>query len=131
MTDLAADHRPVFNFCMAFVASATGYAALPDPVKPMFMDQLPGPGKSWPECWVNIGELVFANREDCNAEALRLGAQCAFICRMNGFSTLGSDRGWKVQQALQREAGDTAAEGSTWPDPAADPDPLEAWIPPA
>jgi hypothetical protein len=132
VTTFSADHRTLYDLCMTFVASPTGFAALPEAVRTMMAGQLPGrPGGSVVDSWVNIGELMFANRADINDDAHRLGAQCAFMCRMNGFSTLGGERGWAVQQALQREAGDEPPAGAAWPDPGDDPDPLEAWVPPA
>ncbi len=65
---------------------------------------------------------VLANRQTLPPEALRLGAQMAFVCRVNGRHGLGDGRGWAMQQALQRDAGDPAPEGLNWPDPSADPE---------
>ncbi len=122
MTDFSADHGPNARACVVFSRSAA-FAQLSPRLQAAIDALIPGMGKSNVDCFVGLAELAFANRQALPPEALRLGAQCAFICRINHWHGLGDGRGWALQQALQRDAGDPPNAGAPWPDPVADPEP--------
>ncbi len=127
MTDFSADHGPNVRACIEFALSPA-YAGLSDAQKAAIAALLPGMGRSNVVCFAGLAELIFANKASLPPEALRLGAQMACVCRLNFWHGLGDGRGWALQQALQRDAGDDPPDGMSWPDPAADPEPNQAQL---
>ena len=119
MTDLSADIGPNVRALMTLISSPA-FAGLDAGLKAQMLDHAPNIGSPVVH-FVALAELVYANRASLPAEVQRFGAQAAFLCRSNSWYGLGEGRGWAIQQALQRDAGDEASPGSAWPDPAADP----------
>jgi hypothetical protein len=78
--------------------------------------------------FANIAELMFANIATVGDEGRTLGAQCAHICRMNNWHSLGDPRGLGVVKAFKRELGEDPPDGETWPDPADDPAAADEWL---
>ena len=71
---------------------------------------------------VDGAELIFARREDLDADQLRLGAGLISFATENGWHGLAADgRGVGILRALRRDAGDEPVNGD-WPDPADDPE---------
>lgn len=119
MTNLSADIGPNVRAYLTLISDAA-FVGLSDEVKEQVLEHAPNVGSPVVH-FVALAELIYAARATLPAEALRFGAQAAFLCRSNAWHGLGDGRGWAIQQALQRDAGDEAAPGSPWPDPADDP----------
>lgn len=128
MTDLSQSLAEVNGYIVGFAVSATGAGALPDAIREKFIAQVPVTNVSPVTSYANIAELVFANKAALNADAKRLGAQCAYMGRMEGWAVLDPTRALGIQQALQREVGDSAPLGGSWPDPSTDPEVQPGWV---
>lgn len=120
MTEFSADLGPNVRAYLGFVTSPA-FAALPGELRERILEEAPNVGSPVVH-FAALTELLYAERANLPLEGKRLGAQVAFLCRVHGFHGLGSGRGWAIQQAMQRDAGDPPPDGHAWPDPAADPD---------
>lgn len=73
---------------------------------------------------VGCAELLFARRDELDAETLGLAAGLASFATENGWHGLASDdRGIGMVLSLRRTAGDKAPAGD-WPEPKHDPMPI-------
>ncbi len=129
MTDFSADLGPNARAYAALI-SGPAFAAAPGPLRERILDHAPSIGSPIVH-FVALTELVYANREGLAPELLRFGAGCAYLCRVHRWHGLGEGRGWQIQQALQRAAGDAPPQGSPWAAPANDPAPADGFFIPA
>ena len=124
MTDFSADIGPNVQAFAELIAGAA-FAGVTDPLRGELLELAPNVS-GFSVTFSRLAETIYAAKATLPADVLRFGAQAAFICRTHRWNGLGDGRGWALQQALQRDAGDAAPEGSSWPDPSADPTPVVA-----
>lgn len=79
---------------------------------------------------VKSAEALYAVRDELPEAALDMAAQLAQFAALNGWHEM-SARGMAIAAALQRQAGHEPPGGTSWPDPADDPEPSSEFIPPA
>ena len=91
MPEFSADHGPNVRACHGF-ARTPAFAALPEALQTRIDGLLPDLSKSNVVCFAGLAELIYANRQTLPPEALHLGAQMAFVCRVNGWHGLGDGR---------------------------------------
>lgn len=88
-----------------------------------------GTGSSPVDLVVHFTEAVFANRQSLPADGLALGASCALLIETTGFHNRLDGRAAAMIPALRRDAGEEPAPGTSWPDPAEDPEPKAGFLP--
>ena len=135
--DLLNSHATVLGAIDAF--GLEHGAALPDDLRTkLIAAQASG---SPVDRMIFVAETLYANRasiSDSTAKsaAMTLAGQVAAWCAnpanaFHGFAAAGPDgavaRGVGICLAMQRELGETAQSGTTWPDPSTDPAPSSAW----
>jgi hypothetical protein len=71
---------------------------------------------------VEVGESLYTHADYLSAEGKLLCAGLLTFATINGWHGLPNDnRGPRIAQAMQRDAGETPPLGMNWPDPETDP----------
>ena len=73
---------------------------------------------------VNTAEALYAVKGDLNKDGRDVLGQMAQFAAINGFHGM-QERGQQINQAMNRMGGYTAPPGTSWPDAADDPEPIE------
>ena len=74
---------------------------------------------------VQLGEYLYAHREDVADEGKDLGGALIAFATINGWhGLLEADRGNRIVQAMRRDLGETPPAGLDWPEPEDDPAPI-------
>jgi hypothetical protein len=99
----------------------TNKAELPEFVRDKIAGNI-GQGNSPVELAVNFTETIFANRDVVPSEAMEIAAGVAMICHEHGFHQDLNGRAYAIVQALRRDSGERAPNGSGgWPKKEDDP----------
>jgi hypothetical protein len=78
---------------------------------------------------VNTTEALYAVKGELSNEGRDLLGQMAQFAAVNGFHGM-QDRGQKINQAMNRMRGFSAPAGTSWPDAADDPKPIDRFMDP-
>jgi len=126
--------QAAMNFAMAYgqsVPATTANTALAGNPKQLVTAAISAfsPGNSPVTAICNLAEAIYAFRADipagdARAAALTLAGQCAMFAASNSWQKLGDGspaRGVGICWAMQRELGEAAPTGTTWPAASADP----------